>query len=104
MVPNDAPAASGAKLPKAANLIAVASGNGGVGKTWLSVTLCHALSRMGRKVLLFDADLCLANVDIQLGLMPQRDLGDETSHFLVTLAQNTTRYWVWIAMPVKPAL
>jgi flagellar biosynthesis protein FlhG len=91
MVPNDAPAASGAKLPKAANLIAVASGKGGVGKTWLSVTLCHALSRMGRKVLLFDADLCLANVDIQLGLMPQRDLGGVLSGRL-TLAQAKVRY------------
>jgi len=91
MVPSDAPAASGSKLAKAANLIAVASGKGGVGKTWLSVTLCHALSRMGRKVLLFDADLGLANVDIQLGLMPQRDLGGVLSGRL-TLAQAKVRY------------
>lgn len=91
MVRSDAPAASGSRLPKATNLIAVASGKGGVGKTWLSVTLCHALSRMGRKVLLFDADLGLANVDIQLGLMPQRDLGGVISGPL-TLGQATTRY------------
>ncbi len=57
------------------NLIAVASGKGGVGKTWFSITLVHALARAGRRVLLFDADLGLANVDIQLGLMPPRDLG-----------------------------
>jgi len=56
-------------------LITVASGKGGVGKTWLSVTLSHALASAGRKVLLFDGDLGLANVDIQLGLMPDRDLG-----------------------------
>lgn len=91
MVPMDAPATSGGKLQKAANLIAVASGKGGVGKTWFSVTLCHALSRMGRKVLLFDADLGLANVDIQLGLMPQRDLGGVLSGRL-TLAQAKVRY------------
>lgn len=58
------------------NLIAVASGKGGVGKTWFSVTLAHALSLMGNKVLLFDGDLGLANVDVQLGLMPKRDLND----------------------------
>lgn len=58
------------------NLLAVASGKGGVGKTWFSVTLAHALSKMGKKVLLFDGDLGLANVDVQLGLMPKRDLND----------------------------
>ena len=62
------------KLAKSASIIAIASGKGGVGKTWFSVTLCHALAQLGRKVLLFDADLGLANVDIQLGLMPERDL------------------------------
>ena len=58
------------------NIIAVASGKGGVGKTWFSITLSHALARQGKKVLLFDGDLGLANVDVQLGLMPKRDLND----------------------------
>ena len=61
---------------RSSNLLAVASGKGGVGKTWFSVTLAHALSQMGKKVLLFDGDLGLANVDVQLGLMPKRDLND----------------------------
>ena len=56
-------------------IIGIASGKGGVGKTWFAITLAHALARAGRRVLLFDADLGLANVDIQLGLTPARDLG-----------------------------
>jgi len=56
-------------------IIAIASGKGGVGKTWFAITLAHATARAGRRVLLFDADLGLANVDIQLGLMPEHDLG-----------------------------
>ncbi len=58
------------------NVVAVASGKGGVGKTWFSITLANALSNMGKRVLLFDGDLGLANVDVQLGLMPKRDLND----------------------------
>ena len=56
------------------NLIAVASGKGGVGKTWFSVTLSHTLARQGEKTLLIDGDLGLANVDVQLGLTPKHDL------------------------------
>ena len=63
-------------VPRGKNIIAVASGKGGVGKTWFSITLAHALTKMGKKVLLFDGDLGLANVDVQLGLMPKRDLND----------------------------
>ncbi len=61
---------------RATNVVAVASGKGGVGKTWFSITLANALSNMGKRVLLFDGDLGLANVDVQLGLMPKRDLND----------------------------
>ena len=68
-------AGAGATGPVSRKLIAVASGKGGVGKTWFAITLAHALARGGERVLLFDGDLGLANVDIQLGLMPRRDLG-----------------------------
>jgi flagellar biosynthesis protein FlhG len=70
---DDAPAPA---FRRGKNLIAVASGKGGVGKTWFSVTLSQALARAGKRVLLFDGDLGLANVDVQLGLMPKRDLND----------------------------
>ena len=56
------------------NILAVASGKGGVGKTWFSITLAHALARAGSRSLLFDGDLGLANVDVQLGVTPERDL------------------------------
>ncbi len=68
-------AASAGSKPNGRRMIAVASGKGGVGKTWFAITLSHALAKEGRKTLLFDGDLGLANVDIQLGLMPKHDLG-----------------------------
>jgi flagellar biosynthesis protein FlhG len=54
--------------------LAVASGKGGVGKTWFAITLARALTQQGCRVLLFDGDLGLANIDIQLGLTPSIDL------------------------------
>ena len=72
-------------------IIAVASGKGGVGKTWFSVTLSHALSRMDRRALLFDGDLGLANVDIQLGLAPKHDLSSVIAGKL-TLPQAVTNF------------
>jgi flagellar biosynthesis protein FlhG len=71
--------------------IAIASGKGGVGKTWFAITLAHALTRLGRQVLLFDADLGLANVDIQLGLTPRLDLASVISG-KATLADATLHY------------
>ena len=59
-------------------LTAIASGKGGVGKTWFAITLAHAWSRLGRRVLLFDGDLGLANIDIQLGLPPRTRSGRGT--------------------------
>ena len=54
--------------------LAIASGKGGVGKTWLAISLAQALARQQERVLLFDGDLGLANVDVQLGLTPRYDL------------------------------
>jgi len=55
-------------------VISVTSGKGGVGKTNVSVNLACQLARRGRRVLLMDADLGLANVDIMLGLRPKWNL------------------------------
>ncbi len=58
------------------HLIAIASGKGGVGKTWLAISLAHALAQEGGRVLLVDGDFGLANTDVQLGLDPKQDLAD----------------------------
>lgn len=60
--------------PKPVKVIAVSSGKGGVGKTNVSVNLATALAKDGKEVLLMDADLGLANVDVLLGLNPAYDL------------------------------
>ncbi len=66
-------------LAAARKIVTIASGKGGVGKTWLSVSLCHAMAQNGKRVLLFDGDLGLANVDIQLGLNVEHDLVEVVS-------------------------
>jgi len=55
-------------------VIAVTSGKGGVGKTNVSVNLAVSLAQLGKEVLLMDADLGLANVDVTLGLHPKYNL------------------------------
>lgn len=55
-------------------VIAIASGKGGVGKTNVTVNLGVALAAQGKEVLLLDADLGLANIDVMLGLHPQYNL------------------------------
>lgn len=72
-------------------IITIASGKGGVGKTWISTTLCHLFASQGRNILLFDGDLGLANVDIQLGLVPEVDLGQVLSG-AITLDKAITRF------------
>ena len=57
-------------------VIAVTGGKGGIGKTNVSVNLSLALADMGRRVVLLDADLGLANVDVLLGLKPKATLAD----------------------------
>ena len=56
-------------------VIAVSSGKGGVGKTNSVVNLAVAFSRMGKRVLLLDADMGLGNLDVLLGLAPEYNMG-----------------------------
>ncbi len=91
MISATAPTPASPPHAKANNVVAVASGKGGVGKTWFAITLAHAFARAGQRALLFDGDLGLANLDIQLGLMPKHDLGAVIAGRTV-LSQAVTRY------------
>jgi len=61
---------------KRAKVITVTSGKGGVGKTYITVNLAIALKQMGYEVVILDADLGLANVEIMLGMVLKRNLSD----------------------------
>ena len=72
MVPMPVPETNSSKpSARLARTVAVTSGKGGVGKTFFSANLATALSRQGLKVLVLDADLGLANLDVVLNLYPK---------------------------------
>jgi flagellar biosynthesis protein FlhG len=64
---------------KPVQVLAITGGKGGVGKTNVAVNVSLALAGEGKRVILMDADLGLANVDIQLGLKPDRTLQEVLS-------------------------
>jgi flagellar biosynthesis protein FlhG len=78
-------------MSKNSKIIAVASGKGGVGKTWLTTTIATVLANSGRKILVFDGDIGLANVDVQLGISPDVDLSD-VFNGKASLRQAVTEY------------
>jgi flagellar biosynthesis protein FlhG len=60
--------------PRPVRVVAVSSGKGGVGKTNISVNLALAMINEGKKVMLLDADMGLANIDVLLGVHPTYNL------------------------------
>jgi len=64
------------KKTNSARIITITSGKGGVGKTNVAVNMSIALSNIGYKVALIDADLGLANIDVILGVSPKYSLAD----------------------------
>ncbi|TCK97911.1 flagellar biosynthesis protein FlhG [Natranaerovirga hydrolytica] len=61
---------------KSARLITVTSGKGGVGKTNVSVNLAVQLKKMGKRVMILDADFGLANIEVLFGIFPKQNLSD----------------------------
>jgi flagellar biosynthesis protein FlhG len=59
---------------KNTRVIAITSGKGGVGKTNISINLALAYAELGKKVIVLDADLGLANVNVVLGVIPKYNL------------------------------
>ncbi|MCY4473330.1 MAG: P-loop NTPase [Kistimonas sp.] len=64
---------------KPVRVIALASGKGGVGKSFLTLHLAEALARMGRSVAILDADLGLGNIELMAGVAPRHTLMDVLS-------------------------
>jgi flagellar biosynthesis protein FlhG len=62
--------------PKAPIITSISSGKGGVGKTFITINLAACLARKGKKVLVVDCDLGLANIDIMIGVHPKCTLRD----------------------------
>lgn len=62
--------------PQIARVITVTSGKGGVGKSSISVNLAIQFRRLGKRVVILDADFGLANVEVMLGIRPQFNLAD----------------------------
>lgn len=78
-------------------VVSISSGKGGVGKSIVAVNLAVALSRLGIKVLVVDADFGLANIDVMLGATSRYDVshflrGERTIHEIMQLGHEGVRF------------
>ena len=85
------------KKKKEIRVVSVASGKGGVGKTIIAVNLAIALSRLGVRVLVVDADFGLANIDIMLGVTSKYNIshflrGEKELHEIIQLGHEGVRF------------
>ena len=64
------------QAPSQARVLTITSGKGGVGKSNMAVNLAVQLSRLGKRVIIFDADIGLANVEVMFGVIPKYNLSD----------------------------
>ena len=64
------------KNQNTARVVTVTSGKGGVGKSSIAVNLAVQMRKAGKKVIIFDADFGLANVEVMFGAIPQYNLSD----------------------------
>ena len=94
-------------LMKCPRVISVTSGKGGVGKTNVVANLALAFTQLGKKVLVLDADLGLANIDVLLGLIPQytiEDLFNRRKSFSEILIKGPGGMWILPASSGVPDL
>lgn len=78
-------------------IIAFASGKGGAGKTSSCLNFATLLAKQGLKVLVFDGDMGLGNVDVQLGLTPEKDMGhviQGTAQLEEVITKSEKGFWV----------
>lgn len=78
--------------------ISVISGKGGVGKSNLALNICYCLHQLGHSILLMDCDMGLANMDVLLGIAPQKHVQDilidneDPASILLSIADKGSRF------------
>ncbi len=81
--------------PKAARVITVTSGKGGVGKSNVSINLAVQFKKSGQRVIIFDADFGLANIEVMFGTVPKNNLAD-----LIYQGKNIKEVITWGPMEI----